>query len=150
MSIDLASQRIILFAVRRLHNCLLCSCVRHVVRFAHKKMVGKHFIRCWRTQRRFVLGGLKNLGQQLSGESTAEDLSLESDNKAFLAACSVRAQRINALEPALELLTDGELRAQTKAFQARLAAGETLDDILEEAFAVRPCKATKHHCPHRI
>lgn len=84
-----------------------------------------------------MLGGLKNLGQQLSGESTAEDLSLENDNKAFLADCEVRAQRINAMEPEFEALSDGELRAKTKAFKARLDGGETLEDILEEAFAVR-------------
>jgi preprotein translocase subunit SecA len=43
---------------------------------------------------------------------------------------------INAFEPALKKLDDDELRAKTTAFKARLAEGETLDDILEEAFAV--------------
>ncbi len=42
---------------------------------------------------------------------------------------------INALEPELEGLSDGELRARTDRFRERLAAGETLDDLLIEAFA---------------
>ena len=44
--------------------------------------------------------------------------------------------RINALEPEVSALSDGELRAKTEAFKARLAQGETLDGLLPEAFAV--------------
>ncbi len=44
-------------------------------------------------------------------------------------------ERINALEPELEKLSDEELRARTGRFRERLAAGESLDDILHEAFA---------------
>jgi preprotein translocase subunit SecA len=43
---------------------------------------------------------------------------------------------INAFEPALAALDDAALAAKTPAFRARLAAGETLDDLLPEAFAV--------------
>ena len=43
---------------------------------------------------------------------------------------------INAFEPEFEKLDDEALKAKTAAFKSRLAAGETLDDILEEAFAV--------------
>ena len=43
---------------------------------------------------------------------------------------------INALETELEALSDAELQAKTPAFRERLAHGETLDDILIEAFAV--------------
>ena len=43
---------------------------------------------------------------------------------------------INALEPEFEKLTDEELRAKTDEFRARLSNGETLDDLLDEAFAV--------------
>ncbi len=49
-------------------------------------------------------------------------------------AQSVRA--INALEPEIERLSDAELRAKTPAFKQRFAAGETLDQLLPEAFAV--------------
>jgi preprotein translocase subunit SecA len=43
---------------------------------------------------------------------------------------------INALEPEMMGLTDAELRAKTDEFRARLADGETLDDLLVEAYAV--------------
>ena len=42
---------------------------------------------------------------------------------------------INQLEPEFEKLTDSQLRAKTDEFKERLATGETLDDILPEAFA---------------
>jgi preprotein translocase subunit SecA len=42
---------------------------------------------------------------------------------------------INALEPEFEALDDAAVRAKTDAFRARLTAGETLDDLLPEAFA---------------
>ncbi|MBQ9605051.1 MAG: preprotein translocase SecA, partial [Firmicutes bacterium] len=44
--------------------------------------------------------------------------------------------RINELEPEMEKLSDEELKAKTPWFKERLANGETLDDILPEAFAV--------------
>jgi preprotein translocase subunit SecA len=43
---------------------------------------------------------------------------------------------VNALEPEIEKLSDAELRAKTDEFRSRLAAGETLDDIEPEAYAV--------------
>ena len=46
------------------------------------------------------------------------------------------AASINALEPALEKLSDDELRAKTQEFKGRLANGESLDKLLPEAFAV--------------
>jgi preprotein translocase subunit SecA len=42
---------------------------------------------------------------------------------------------INALEPELEALSDADLRARTDRFRERLAADETLDDLLIDAFA---------------
>ena len=47
---------------------------------------------------------------------------------------SVRA--INALEPAMEALSDAELRAKTDEFRSRIADGASLDSVLVEAFAV--------------
>jgi len=44
--------------------------------------------------------------------------------------------KINSLEPQIESLTENELKAKTQEFKQRLAKGETLDDILPEAFAV--------------
>ncbi len=46
-----------------------------------------------------------------------------------------RAQKINALESRFEAMTDTELKAMTPEFKKRLQNGETVDDILEEAFA---------------
>jgi preprotein translocase subunit SecA len=43
---------------------------------------------------------------------------------------------INALEPKMMALSDAELQAKTPEFKKRLAAGETLDQLLPEAFAV--------------
>ncbi len=44
--------------------------------------------------------------------------------------------RINALEPAMQALTDEQLTAKTQEFRDRYQKGETLDDLLPEAFAV--------------
>ena len=44
--------------------------------------------------------------------------------------------RIEALRPEMQELTDAELRGKTDEFRERLGNGETLDDLLPEAFAV--------------
>ncbi|HOQ36753.1 MAG TPA: preprotein translocase subunit SecA [Acetivibrio sp.] len=44
--------------------------------------------------------------------------------------------KIEALEPEMQALSDDQLRAKTPEFKKRLSEGETLDDILPEAFAV--------------
>jgi preprotein translocase subunit SecA len=45
-------------------------------------------------------------------------------------------EQINGLEPALEKLSDEQLKAKTQEFRDRLAQGAELDDLLPEAFAV--------------
>ena len=45
-------------------------------------------------------------------------------------------EKINSLEPEMQKLSDKELQAKTPEFKQRLANGQTLDDILPEAFAV--------------
>nr|WP_079416869.1 preprotein translocase subunit SecA [Thiomonas intermedia] len=45
-------------------------------------------------------------------------------------------ERINALEPQFEKLSDDELRAKTAEFRQQVAGGRSLDDLLPEAFAV--------------
>ena len=47
-----------------------------------------------------------------------------------------RVNRINALEPIMEALSDQSLKGKTQEFRKRLADGATLDSLLEEAFAV--------------
>jgi preprotein translocase subunit SecA len=51
-------------------------------------------------------------------------------------ALQKRVDAVSALEPQMEKLSDEELRAKTDEFRERLAGGETLDDLLDEAFAV--------------
>ncbi len=58
-----------------------------------------------------------------------------SSNDRYVKSIMKIVAKINDLEPEIELLTDEELQAQTPAFRERLEAGETLDDILPEAFA---------------
>ena len=57
------------------------------------------------------------------------------EGKQFREYDAIVAQ-INAFEPSIERLSDDELRGKTDEFRARLEAGETLDDLLPEAFAV--------------
>lgn len=54
-----------------------------------------------------------------------------------------RVEKINALEPQMQALSDEQLRNKTEEFKERLAKGETLDDILYEAlrYAVKPAAA---------
>ena len=59
-----------------------------------------------------------------------------SSNARYLRRLEPKIEAINALEPKYQALSDAELRGQTAEFRRRLAAGETLDDILVEAFAV--------------
>ncbi|MET0322666.1 MAG: preprotein translocase subunit SecA [Duganella sp.] len=59
-----------------------------------------------------------------------------SRNQRLLKQYQKTVREINALEPAMEKLSDAELQAKTPAFKQRIANGETLDAILPEAFAV--------------
>ena len=43
--------------------------------------------------------------------------------------------KINALEPEFQALSDEGIKAKTQEFKDRVAAGESLDDLLPEAFA---------------
>ena len=56
-------------------------------------------------------------------------------NERFLKTLNKSVAAINALEPDLASLGDDELRARTGIFRDRLAAGESIDDLLVEAFA---------------
>ena len=47
-----------------------------------------------------------------------------------------RVEAVSALEPEMEKLSDPQLRGKTDEFRERLAGGETIDDLLPEAFAV--------------
>ncbi|MGN1234395.1 MAG: preprotein translocase subunit SecA, partial [Christensenellaceae bacterium] len=60
---------------------------------------------------------------------------LGSDGRAALKKLDKMATKVEALEPKYQAMSDQELRAQTDVFKGRLKAGETLDDILYDAFA---------------
>ena len=59
-----------------------------------------------------------------------------SSNDRLLKQLRRHVLQINALEPQMQALSDEQLQAKTGAFKERLAAGETLDQLLPEAFAV--------------
>ena len=59
-----------------------------------------------------------------------------SSNARYLRKLDTKIEAINLLEPRYQAMSEAELRGQTAEFRRRLAAGETLDDLLVEAFAV--------------
>ena len=58
-----------------------------------------------------------------------------SANDRYVAKLRKTVDGINAFEPAISAMSDEELQGQTQRFRERLAAAETLDAILPEAFA---------------
>jgi preprotein translocase subunit SecA len=59
-----------------------------------------------------------------------------SSNDRKVKAMAARVVKINALEPQISALSDAALRAKTEEFKTRVAAGESLDSLLNETFAV--------------
>src|SRR5262245_15365241 len=59
-----------------------------------------------------------------------------SSNERFLKRIQPLVDQIAGLEESVKALSADELRAKTDEFRKRLAASETLDDLLPEAFAV--------------
>ncbi len=58
-----------------------------------------------------------------------------SANDRYIKSLVATVDEINGLEPEVEKLSDADLAARTAAFRKRLADGESLDDVLPEAFA---------------
>jgi len=81
--------------------------------------------------------------QEPVGARGLKDLMLKKLVESVIGSKSERALKtvhplvacINAFEEEISKLSDGELKAKTAAFKERLAKGETLDDLLPEAFA---------------
>ena len=73
-------------------------------------------------------------------------------NDALLKPLLKTADRIDALEPQMEKLSDAALCAKTDEFKKRYQGGETLDDLLPEAFAVvrEAAKRTLGQRPFRV
>jgi preprotein translocase subunit SecA len=58
-----------------------------------------------------------------------------SKNERELKKLQPLVEQINSLEPEIQAMSDGQLKAQTAKFKERVNQGETLDNILPEAFA---------------
>ncbi|MFM8735170.1 MAG: preprotein translocase subunit SecA [Pirellulales bacterium] len=80
-----------------------------------------------------VSNGAASLGTRLERFLTG---LFGSSNARYLRRLEPKIEAINSLEPKYQTMSDAELRGQTAEFRRRLASGETLDDILVEAFAV--------------
>ena len=61
---------------------------------------------------------------------------LSMDSRNSLKRIKAQSEKIMALSPKYEQMSDAELKEQTQILKGRLANGETLDDILNDAFAV--------------
>ncbi|QDT70114.1 preprotein translocase subunit SecA [Planctomycetes bacterium MalM25] len=73
-----------------------------------------------------ILGRFERLITSVFGSANARNLR----------KMEPKVEAINALAPKYQAMTDEELRQQTALFRERLDSGETLDDLLVEAFAV--------------
>ncbi|MGA2060274.1 MAG: SEC-C metal-binding domain-containing protein [Thermoguttaceae bacterium] len=81
-----------------------------------------------------VLGGFfSGIGRGIERSITS---LFGSSNARYLKKLQPTVDAISALEPKYQQMTDAELTEQTFKFRKRLAAGETLEDLLIEAFAV--------------
>jgi preprotein translocase subunit SecA len=68
--------------------------------------------------------------------SAIAKLVLGSPSARTLKKYEKKVAAINALEPSIAALSDEQLKAKTSEFRARIAQGETVDNLLPEAFAV--------------
>jgi preprotein translocase subunit SecA len=84
-----------------------------------------------------VWDGVSGFFGALSGGIERSITSLfGSSNARLVRRLQPKVDEVTALEPKYQAMTDEQLRSQTVEFRRRLAAGQTLDDILLEAFAV--------------
>ena len=60
---------------------------------------------------------------------------LGSANDRFMKRLAQEVEKINALEPEVEALSDEALKARTDWLRERIAGGESLDDVMNDAFA---------------
>jgi preprotein translocase subunit SecA len=67
-----------------------------------------------------------------------------SSNARYIKKLQPKVDAINALEPKFQAMSDAELKSQTALFRQRLATGETLDDVLAEAFAAARESGRRH------
>ncbi len=85
--------------------------------------------RIWETLGALINGVLESFTRAITG-------IFGSANARFLKRLQPKVDAINALEGKMKSLSNDDLKEQTQLFRERLDRGETLDDILVEAFAV--------------
>jgi preprotein translocase subunit SecA len=83
----------------------------------------------WEGTNTFVNGVMSGVGRGLTGV-------FGTSNARAVKRYTETAQRVSALEPKIMAMSDAELKEETAKLKNRLAAGETLDDILVQAFAL--------------
>ena len=76
------------------------------------------------------------LGGLMHGFERGVTAVFGTSNARYIRRLQAKVEAINALEPRYQAMSDAELREQTFKFRERLKAGQTLDDLLIEAFAV--------------
>ena len=76
-----------------------------------------------------------SVGGAMRGIERSVTALFGSANARYIKKLQGRVAQINSLESQFQALSDEELKAQTTRFRERLSAGETLDDLLPEAFA---------------
>ena len=87
------------------------------------------FVRIWELISAFFLGLVNTFDSIVTS-------AFGSSNKRQVDKYLAVVEQINALEQQYQVMSDDELGRQTTLFQERLKAGQTLDDIRNEAFAV--------------
>src|SRR5262245_5740992 len=76
------------------------------------------------------------VGGRMHGFERSATAVLGTSNARYIRRLQSRVEAINALEERYQAMSDAELRGQTVKFRERLKAGETMEDLLTEAFAV--------------
>jgi len=98
---------------------------RLIIRLSKANDLFGDFSRTQAEERRVFMLGLGALAKKVFGT--------ENDRK--IKATQPLVDKINALEPEFQALSDDGIKAKTQEFKDRVAAGESLDDLLPEAFA---------------
>src|SRR3954447_9503996 len=88
---------------------------------------------CAAAARPAAAGGTRPLGRH--GVPKIVEKMLRAGEKRQVKKLHALAMQVNALEDDFVRLSDAELREETDRFKARIADGESLDDLLPEAFA---------------
>jgi preprotein translocase subunit SecA len=100
-----------------------------------KDLAASYTGRCFREEPRDATRGRRPAGTSLMINAILTKI-VGSKNERTLKRMRANVERTNALEPATRALTDEQLRAKKDEFRARLDRGESLNDLLPEAFAV--------------